>query len=47
LAKIVPINDKPHLVFFAKRDIDTGEELLYPYGDKSRVAIKHHPWLRD
>ena len=38
-------NEKPHLVFFAKSDIQKGQELLFDYGDRSKESIKKFPWL--
>jgi len=35
----------PHIMFFAARDIDTGEELLYDYGERRQEAVKDFPWL--
>lgn len=35
----------PHLVLTAKEDIPIGVEVTYDYGDRSREAIRHHPWL--
>ena len=29
-------NEKQHLVFFAKSDIQKGQELLFDYGDRSK-----------
>jgi len=39
-------NNKPHLIFIALTDIHTNEELLYDYGDRDRMAVKAHPWLK-
>ena len=39
------IEDKPRLIFVAKRNIEEEEELLFDYGDSSKEAIKEHPWL--
>ncbi|XP_040203223.1 N-lysine methyltransferase KMT5A isoform X2 [Rana temporaria] len=44
--KLHNINDVPHLILVASRDIKTGEELLYDYGDRSRSSIEAHPWLK-
>ena len=38
--------DTIHLCFFATRDLESGEELLYDYGDRSRESLKHFPWLK-
>ncbi|XP_003740543.1 histone-lysine N-methyltransferase set-1 [Galendromus occidentalis] len=42
----VKIGGKPRLIFLAKRDICSGEELLYDYGDRSKVSLQSHPWLK-
>lgn len=39
------IEDSPHLIFFASRDIQPGEELCYDYGDRRKEALESHPWL--
>lgn len=36
----------PRLVIVAKRDINTGEELTYDYGDRDKSALEVHPWLK-
>lgn len=43
--KVVDVQGIPKLVFFAKRDIEVGEELSYDYGDRRQEALKHHQWL--
>lgn len=45
LPKIIEVKDRPRLLLVAKVDILPGEELLYDYGDRSKVSLKHHPWL--
>lgn len=45
LPRIVPIEKQPHLVLMAKDDIPEGVELTYDYGDRSKEAIEHNPWL--
>ncbi|XP_045539191.1 histone-lysine N-methyltransferase PR-Set7 [Papilio machaon] len=37
--------DGPRLVLIAAQDIAPGDELTYDYGDRSREALRHHPWL--
>ncbi|XP_041956902.1 lysine methyltransferase 5Ab [Alosa sapidissima] len=44
--KLHSIGGTPHLILVASRDIRSGEELLYDYGDRSREAIAAHPWLK-
>ncbi|XP_068128380.1 N-lysine methyltransferase KMT5A-B-like [Hyperolius riggenbachi] len=44
--KLHDINNVPHLILVASRDIKAGEELLYDYGDRSRSSIEAHPWLK-
>ena len=36
---------RPHLIFFAKRDISIGEEISYEYGDFSQESTDNHSWL--
>ena len=43
--KAVEVEGKPHLVLVAKKDIDADTEVLYDYGDRSKQALEHHPWL--
>ena len=43
--KKIEVDGLPHLIFLAKRDIGIGEELLFDYGDRSKEALEHHPWL--
>ena len=45
IARIIEVNAKPHLVLTAKENIPVGVEVTYDYGDRSREAIRHHPWL--
>ncbi|XP_063419434.1 uncharacterized protein LOC134702463 [Mytilus trossulus] len=40
--KRIDVEDRPHLALFAVRDINTGEELRYDYGETS----KYLPWRR-
>ena len=39
------IDGQVHLVFFAMRDIQRGEELTYDYNDRSKQARRDNPWL--
>jgi len=43
--RTVEVKGRPRLVLVAKQHIPQGEELLYDYGDRSRDALKNHPWL--
>ncbi|GAB0093771.1 Histone-lysine N-methyltransferase PR-Set7 [Sergentomyia squamirostris] len=45
ITKIVDYRGRPHLVLLAKEDIEAGKELTYDYGDRSKEALAHHPWL--
>ncbi|XP_023173860.2 histone-lysine N-methyltransferase PR-Set7 [Drosophila hydei] len=45
MTKVVVIKQRPHLVLLAKDDIESGEELTYDYGDRSKESLLHHPWL--
>ncbi|KZC12647.1 Histone-lysine N-methyltransferase pr-set7, partial [Dufourea novaeangliae] len=45
VARVIEIGSKPHLVLAAKENIPIGVEITYDYGDRSREAIRHHPWL--
>ena len=40
------MKDVPRLILVASRDVKAGEELLYDYGERSKVAIESHPWLQ-
>ncbi|KAM4745878.1 lysine methyltransferase 5Ab [Anableps anableps] len=44
--RLHPIDGTPHLILVASRDINTEEELLYDYGDRSKESISAHPWLK-
>jgi histone-lysine N-methyltransferase SETD8 len=43
--KTVMLKGKPRLILVAKRDVESGEELLYDYGDRSKESLTAHPWL--
>ncbi|UXI17886.1 leucine rich domain-containing protein [Sarcoptes scabiei] len=43
--KIFVLNDRPHLIFIALKDINENEEILYDYGERDRMAIRSNPWL--
>ena len=45
LPRLVPINNQPRILFFASREIQEGEELVYDYNDHTSEAVASHPWL--
>ncbi|XP_053683936.1 histone-lysine N-methyltransferase PR-Set7 [Sabethes cyaneus] len=45
MTKTVSLNNRPHLVLIAKEDITEGVEVTYDYGDRSKEALLHYPWL--
>lgn len=45
MTKVVMIGKRPHLVLIAKEDLPAGVEVTYDYGDRSKEALQHHPWL--
>ncbi|KOC68442.1 Histone-lysine N-methyltransferase pr-set7 [Habropoda laboriosa] len=45
VARVIEVGTTPHLVLTAKENIPIGVEVTYDYGDRSREAIRHHPWL--
>lgn len=45
VARVIEVGSTPHLVLTAKENIPVGVEVTYDYGDRSREAIRHHPWL--
>ena len=45
VTKLVEIRGVPHLCFFASKLVDIGEELVYDYGDRRKIAIEDNKWL--
>ena len=45
--KVESIDQRVRLVILAKKQIKTGEELLYSYGDRSPESLKQFHWLND
>lgn len=44
--RILDDHGVPRLCFFAKRDINIGEQLTYNYGEDRRNVLKALPWLK-
>ncbi|XP_059147511.1 N-lysine methyltransferase KMT5A-like isoform X2 [Physella acuta] len=44
--RAVVVDQKPHLILVASRDIKPDEELCYDYGDRRKEVIQEHPWLK-
>ncbi len=47
ITKVIEINNIPHLVLLASKDIECGEEILYDYGERNSKAIRYNQWLKD
>ena len=45
VSKCVMENGIPRLLFLAARNIKSGEELLYDYGDREKSTVQELPWL--
>lgn len=43
--QIISVDERPRLVFVAKRDIAENEELLFDYNDRRKHIINANPWL--
>ncbi|OXU22773.1 hypothetical protein TSAR_003711 [Trichomalopsis sarcophagae] len=43
--KVMVIDTKPRVFLMASREISTGEEILYDYGERDPETIKNNPWL--
>lgn len=43
--KLTIIRGRPHIVFFAKKEIRIGDELLYDYGDRTKESLSFFSWL--
>jgi SET domain-containing protein len=46
IIKVIEVEGTPRLLFFALRDLECGEELLYPYGEQRRQCLEENSWLR-
>ena len=44
-SKVVKIDEKPVIIFLAKKDISAGVELCYDYGERSKSIVNANPWL--
>ncbi len=45
VTKIIEVNGIPHLIFFASRNISSGDEILYDYGERNVNIVDSYPWL--
>lgn len=45
ITKVYEHKGEPRILFFAQRDITSGEELLYDYGERRQEVVKDFPWL--
>lgn len=45
--RIIEVDDLPRLVIYAKHDIPKDNELLYDYGDRGKISLEAHPWLKE
>lgn len=45
VSRVVEVRGRPYLCLVAGKDISTGQELQYDYGDRRREAVLTHPWL--
>ena len=44
--KVVEIEEgEPHLCFFASKEVNVGDELLYDYGDRRKEVLEANEWL--
>eukprot|EP00095_Tigriopus_kingsejongensis_P010467 maker-scaffold504_size153273-snap-gene-0.13 protein:Tk10467 transcript:maker-scaffold504_size153273-snap-gene-0.13-mRNA-1 annotation:"hypothetical protein TcasGA2_TC015766" len=43
--KVISFKGQPRLILVARTNIQTGTELLYDYGDRSKESLVAHPWL--
>ena len=39
------IEGEPHLCFFARKEVNVGDELLYDYGDRRKEVLEANEWL--
>ena len=44
--KVLKVENDLRVVFCANRRIEIGEELLYDYGDRRKVAVRDNAWLQ-
>lgn len=43
--KKVVIDQKPHIILVASKDIESGSEIRYDYMDRDPASLMHNPWL--
>lgn len=44
--KLFEMNSQPYLILVASRNIKCGEEMMYDYGDRNKISLESHPWLK-
>ena len=47
VSRLLIVDGIKRICFFAKRDIQPGEEVTFDYGDRSPISIKDNEWLRN
>ncbi len=47
ITKVIEINNIPHLVLLASKDIKCGQEMLYDYGERDPNVVHYNQWLKD
>ena len=45
-SQITDVDGSPHIIFYSTKEIKSGEELMYDYGDRSQTSLREHPWLK-
>ena len=43
--KIFIVDRQPHVVFLASKDISSGQEVQYDYGERRKDVLAANPWL--
>lgn len=45
MVRVLGIEGKPYLAILAANTSQPGDELLFDYGDRSKLSIEAYPWL--